>query len=189
MKKAFLYTLAGFAALITVLLITASMQPTQWQIERSILINAPRETVWTLVSDLHRYNDWNPYARMDPSAKTVVEGAAATVGSSYSWDGEQTGAGRMTTTEVKPGERVDFKLEFLRPMAVTNSASFLVSGEEGWTKMTWTMSGKHEGMLGLIARVFHLFMNMDEMVGKPFESGLTALKEIMEKEASPIRDI
>ncbi|HYX39578.1 MAG TPA: SRPBCC family protein [Oligoflexus sp.] len=182
MKKALKYALAGLVTLIVLLLITASLQPTQWSIERSTLIKAPREKVWTIVSDLNRYNEWNSFAQMDPAAKTTVEGPAATVGSTYAWDGQESGAGKMTTTTVIPGQQIDFKLEFLRPVPANNAASFIVQDEAGLTKMTWVMNGKHEGIIGLISRAMHLCISIDSMLGGSFESGLAVLKEIAEKE-------
>ena len=41
------------------------------------------------------------------------------------------------------------------------------------------MSGKNEG---LVNKAFCMFMNLDAMVGKDFEAGLAAIKEIVEKE-------
>jgi hypothetical protein len=39
------------------------------------------------------------------------------------------------------------------------------------------MSGKN----GFISKAFCLFMNQDEMIGEPFEEGLTSLKALVEK--------
>jgi hypothetical protein len=37
------------------------------------------------------------------------------------------------------------------------------------------------GPLPFMGKVMHLFMNMDKMVGKDFESGLAKLKRLTEK--------
>jgi hypothetical protein len=183
MKKFLLYGLGTLVALVGLLLIVASFQPKSWKLERSVLIDAPRDKVWTIVSDLNRYTEWNTFAKKDPDAKITVTGPAATLGSSYAWDGAQSGAGRMTTVHMEAGERIDFNLEFTRPMTVTNKTSFLLGNQEGPTKMTWSMEGTHEGFPGLMARAIHLFVDIDTMVGKDFESGLAVLKGIAEKEA------
>jgi hypothetical protein len=182
MKKALIYGLGTFVTLLTILLTIAALQPREWALERSALIDAPRDELWKIVSDLNRYGEWNSYARVDPEAKITVNGPAATLGSSYGWDGPKIGAGRLITKNIQVGERIDFDLEFIRPMAVTNKASFIVGTQEGPTKMTWSMTGKHEGLTGLIARAIHLFVDMDAMVGKDFEAGLLLLKELAERE-------
>lgn len=180
MKKVLTYILSALVSIIALILIVASLQPTNWSVERSVLIEAPREKVWAIVSDLNRYTEWNPYARMDPDARITVTGPAATVGSSYAWDGNQSGAGRMTTAALVNGSRIDFQLAFERPMSVINEASFIVGPQENPTKMTWSMQGHHKGLTGLISRALHLFIDIDSMVGQQFESGLAVLKQIAE---------
>lgn len=181
MKRILIYGFSGLTALIAAILIAASFQPKDWKIEKSVLINAPRDQVWIIVSDLNRYNEWNPFYLIEPEAKTKAEGPAATEGSRYSWDGEKSGAGSMTTTTLVPNERMDFRIDFLRPMEVTNAGSFALSDVEGATKMTWSMSGRHEGFPGLISRSIHLFISMESMMDEHFQNGLNRLKEISEK--------
>lgn len=89
----------------------------------------------------------------------------------------------MTITSVAEGEQVDFRLDFLRPMAVTNSASFVLSELDSATKMSWVMSGKHEGFLGLVSRAIHLIVSMETMLGETFDTGLNRLKAICENKA------
>ena len=45
------------------------------------------------------------------------------------------------------------------------------------TRVGWRMHGP----LPFMGKVMHLFMNMDNMVGKDFESGLANLKRLAEK--------
>lgn len=189
MKKALTYILSTIVALLGLILIIAAFQPKEWSVERSVLIDAPREKVWTIVSDLNRYSEWNPYARLDPEAKITVTGPAATLGSTYAWDGNQSGAGRMTTVALEDGARIDFQLEFVRPMSVTNKASFIVGPQESPTKMTWSMQGHHEGFTGLLSRALHLFIGIEALVGQQFESGLATLKAIAESPASTAGNI
>ena len=44
------------------------------------------------------------------------------------------------------------------------------------TNVTWAM----DGPLPYLAKVMHLFFNMDKIVGSPFEEGLANLKAIAE---------
>ena len=45
------------------------------------------------------------------------------------------------------------------------------------TNVNWEMRGP----LNLMMKVMHMFMDMDSMVGKDFEAGLTNLKSIVER--------
>jgi hypothetical protein len=87
----------------------------------------------------------------------------------------------MTIVSAKPDQRVDVKLEFLKPWASTNQTSWILQGDETKTKVTWAMDGKNSGV---IAKTFSVFMDLDKMVGSDFERGLSAMKNIAEKEQS-----
>ncbi len=53
--------------------------------------------------------------------------------------------------------------------------------EPNKTSISWTMSGKNN----FIGRFFCFFMNMDDMVGKDFEKGLSQMKSFVEKQPRP----
>jgi hypothetical protein len=71
---------------------------------------------------------------------------------------------------------VALKLEFLRPWQATNATTFSFVPGDGGTKVTWAMEGSHTfGM-----KAFGMFMNLDKMVGRDFETGLASLKSVAE---------
>ena len=75
-----------------------------------------------------------------------------------------------------PG-RIVIKLDFLKPFEAHNIAEFTVVPQGDRTDVTWLMHGPSPFM----AKIMHVFMNMDSMVGKDFETGLANLKRIAEK--------
>ncbi len=181
--KYVIITLLILVSAFCVLLVVASLQPKDWKLERSVLIKAPPAKVWAVVSDFSRFNEWNPYYHADPGAKVEYLGPAATVGSRYTWDGAKSGAGTITTKVISPNERLDYELDFKRPMAVINEGAFVLSrtDDEDLTRMTWIMSGVHSGFAGLVSRMVYLFYNKEKMLGPMFEDGLSRLKMICEK--------
>ena len=163
---------------VIVFLIAAALQPADFTITRSAVVNAPPATVFEQVNDYHKWQAWSPWAKMDPAMKQTFEGPAAGTGASYSWVGNsKVGEGRMTITESEPAKHVAMRLEFLKPFAATNTADFTLAPEGGGTKVTWAMTGKKNFM----SKAFGLVMNMDKLVGADFEKGLNNLKEIVEK--------
>lgn len=181
MKKILLFILGAVAAAIVVVLGMASMQPATYHVERSVVTSATPSTVFRILGDLKRYSEWSPWEKLDPEMKKTIAGEPGTVGSSYSWDGNgQVGAGKMTFTNVVPDQRFDIKLEFYRPWASTSSVSWLIAEEDGMTKVTWAMDGNNEG---IAAKAFSMFVDMDKMLGKDFDSGLAVLKTIAEQES------
>lgn len=172
--------LLGLAAIIVIFLIVAAMQPADFRITRSATIAAPPSAVFEQINDFHKWNDWSPWARLDPNAKNSFEGPPAGVGAGFSWAGNnKVGEGRMTITESKPGELVRMRLAFLKPFAATNVAEFTLKPEGNQTAVTWSMSGTN----GFVGKCVGLIMNCDKMVGGQFEKGFANLKAIVEAPA------
>ena len=169
--------LIALVVIVIVFVIIVATRPSAFTITRSALIVAPAEIVFAQVNDLHKWDAWSPWAKLDPTMKQTHEGAAVGVGAIYSWDGNKdVGAGRMTITESRTNEAIRIKLEFLKPFAAVNDIEFTFKPDGNQTTVTWTMSGKNNFM----AKAFCMFVNMDKMVGSDFEKGLASLKTIAE---------
>src|SRR4051794_15550578 len=109
------------AALLVVLIIVIAMQPARFKITRSTMINASPASVFGHVNDLHKWEAWSPWAKMDPNCKMDYAGAPAGAGATMHWSGNnKVGEGRMTITSSRPSELVGLKLDFLRPFKATN---------------------------------------------------------------------
>ena len=169
--------LVGIVAVIAVILIAAAFRPADFRVERKISINAPAEVVFAQVSNVHKWEAWSPWAKLDPHATQTYNGPAEGVGASFSWSGNnEIGEGRMTETESTPSSLVRYKLEFTRPFVSTNFAEFTFKTEGPQTAVSWVMTGKN----GYLAKIFTLFMDCDKIVGGEFEQGLAQLKAVAE---------
>ena len=174
--------LIGLAVVVVVLVVFIALQSRTYRIERSATMNAPAPLVFAQVNDFHKWNAWSPWAKIDPAMKQTFEGAPAGVGAIYTWTGnKEVGEGRMTIAESHPSDLVKIKLEFLRPFAATSDTTFTFKPEGNQTRVTWTMVGDKN----FIAKAFHLFVNMDKMVGGDFEKGLAQMKSVAEAAPKP----
>ena len=169
LRKASLFILG----LIVLLLAVVITRPAEYRVERSVTVTAPAAIVFDFVNDFHKWSSWSPWEKLDPGMQRTFDGAPAGSGAIYGWTGnDKVGAGRMTITESKPGERVVIKLEFIKPWESTSTTTFTFSPQGDTTKVTWAMEGAND----LKGKAFALFMNMDDMIGKDFDKGLSALK-------------
>jgi uncharacterized protein YndB with AHSA1/START domain len=165
------------AVLIAAVLVSAAFQPDSFRVQRTTSINAPPEKVYPLLSDFHRWSSWSPYEKLDPQMKRTYGGAASGAGAVYEWEGNsKVGKGRMEITDAPAPSRVSIKLDFLKPMQAHNVATFTLEPRDGATTVTWSMDGRTP----YLAKVLHLFFNMDRMVGRDFETGLANLKTAAE---------
>jgi hypothetical protein len=170
--------LLALALIVFLFIIVIAGRPDDFVISRATRIFAPPDKVFPRVNELRKWEDWSPWAKLDPNARNSFEGPAAGVGSAMSWDGnKKVGAGKMTIIESNVSDLVRIKLEFLRPFQATNTAEFNFKSESAQTLVIWSMTGKNN----FFFKVFSLMMNFDDMVGKDFEKGLASLKAVVEK--------
>ena len=110
--------------------------------------------------------------------KRTFSGAESGKGAIYAWEGDRNvGTGRMEIADTSPPSQVTIKLDFLKPFEAHNTAEFTFAPEGDSTNVIWAMRGP----LPFIGKVMHLFLNMDRMVGKDFETGLANLKSVSER--------
>lgn len=151
-------------------------KPNSFQLERSIVINAPAAKVRPLIEDFRRWTVWSPWEKLDPALKRTYSGAEQGVGAVYAWEGNgKAGAGRMEITGSTPEQTV-VALDFLKPFKASNITEFSYLPEGGSTRLSWLMRGPQP----FVGKLMHTVFNMDKLVGKDFEAGLAALKTAAE---------
>ena len=171
------YILGGLALVVLLLIVVIALRPADFRIERSATMAAPATTIFPLVNDLHQWESWSPWAKLDPAMKLTFDGPPSGTGSTYHWVGnKQVGEGRMTILESRPSDFLRIRLEFLKPFQATNTTEFTFQPEAGLTRVTWTMTGVNN----FILKAFGLFMNMDKLIGRDFEKGLASMKIVAE---------
>jgi uncharacterized protein YndB with AHSA1/START domain len=165
-------------ALIAALLLFAATKPDTFRVERSASIKAPPEKVFALLNDFQRWDAWSPWEKKDPAMKRTFSVVTSGKGAQYAWEGNrEVGQGRMEIAESVPPSKVAIKLDFAKPFEAHNLVEFTLEPKGDVTNITWAMQGDTP----YFAKVIHVFLNMDSIVGKDFEAGLANLKTVAEK--------
>ncbi|WP_211452122.1 SRPBCC family protein [Collimonas antrihumi] len=155
----------------------ASTRPDTFRVQRTVSIKAPPEKIFARINDFHEWNSWSPYEKLDPAMKRTFSGAASGKGAAYAWEGsDKVGAGRMEISDTSPSKTL-IKLDFTKPFESSNVAEFSVDTRGDSSNVTWAMYGPSP----YVSKVMGLFVNMDNMIGKDFETGLANLKTTVEK--------
>ena len=68
-----LLALAFIAILIFILI---AGQPDEFNVTRAATLAAPPETIFPHVNDLHLWQAWSPWAKLDPNCQNTFSGAA-----------------------------------------------------------------------------------------------------------------
>ena len=167
--------LVGVFAIVILFLLAALFMPATYHVERSVVIQQPVEKVYSQVSNLNAWADWNPWTKMDPTVQSTITGSGYEIGSVWAWKGEEVGVGSLTIQELEPNKLMQSRLAFQEPQMFESDDIWTFEAINGGTRVTWI----NEGKLGYpVDRVFGLFM--DGMLGKDFELGLANLKHITE---------
>lgn len=179
MKKVF--KIIGILLLVGVIiaLIMIYSQPSEAHVERSIVINTPAAQVFHELNTFKTFNEWSPWAKMDPTTKYAYEGPESGVGARMSWEGEKVGKGSQWIEESTPDQHIKNGMSF-DGYDTKYSAAYTLTPEGNGTKVTWSYDGPNEGFMGKM-----LWLFMKGMLGDMYEQGLHDLKAYVESKPAP----
>lgn len=164
--------------LVALVLIVALFIPTQYDVNRSVTIEAPPAAVWPHVQSLEAMDKWSPWNELDPNQTKTFTGNPGEIGSQMSWQGnDDVGRGEQIITASIPQLRVDTDLKFYEPWE-SESQAYILLKEDGFrTEVTWGFTGTS----GYPQNIMNPLMG--SMLGKDFDKGLALLKNRVETSA------
>ncbi len=170
LKKVFFFLLALGALVI----VAGFFLPKSVYLDRSVEIAAPLCTVQAQVDGFERFNQWSPWAKIDPNTEYSFAGPAYGVGAKMSWksDHKKVGNGSQEIVESSSG-MVRAKLDF-GPQGVADSFFKLEEIDAG-TRIIWGFDTTFDSF---IDRYFGPLIG--GMLGPVYEEGLASLKEVAE---------
>lgn len=182
MRRFLLVATAAILAAVVVLVIVIATQPSTFRVERTAVLDAPAPAVFAQIDDFRNWQNWSPWAKLDPTMSVTYDGPPTGIGSVYHWAGDnQVGEGQATIVESRPNERVRVQLDFVEPIAATNTAEFALKPEGDKTGVTWSIAGEN----GFMAKAVHLVMDVDAMIGGMFEQGLKDIEAAAQAAPQP----
>lgn len=170
--------LIGVAIVVAAFAAVVYVQPDELNIARSATIAAPPPAVFDQVNDLRKWDNWSPWAKLDPAAKVSFEGSQAGAGAVFKWSGnDKIGEGQMTVTDSRPADFVKLKVEFIKPYEGSNVSEFSFKPDGNRTAVTWSMSGRNDNFF---VKAICFVMNTQKMLGGEMEKGLAQMKSVVE---------
>jgi len=166
----------AIVGVVVLAVVVAFLLPRHAMVTRSVEITAPPSVIYPIVSDLRRFNEWSPWAEIDPETIYTFTGPIDGVGQRLNWESrdERVGSGSMAIAAIEPETQVDMSIDF--GAQGTALASLVLEPAGAGSKVTWGFDSD----LGFnpIARYFG--MMMDGMIGPDYEKGLARLKTVAE---------
>ncbi|QOW08949.1 hypothetical protein Q73A0000_00595 [Kaistella flava (ex Peng et al. 2021)] len=163
-------------AIVAILIIVMLLMGKAYHFEKSIIINAPVEKVYTQINSTKAINQWNPWMKLDPNLKVTYSGNPGQIGDKYCWEGnDEVGSGCQEITALVPNQKQSTKIIFFKPFESDATSNIILTPEGNSTKVTWDMDCELDYPMNLMK----LFM--DGKMDKSYGDGLNALKAISEK--------
>jgi len=172
----FLKWLLIFVALAWIVLL---LIPADYEVQRSITINAPASTVFEEINSFQNWEDWSTWASKDPNMVNNYTGPASGVGNSNEWtsDHRDVGNGSQVMTKSVVNEMIESHMNF--GMMGKSFSRINLESQGNRTIATWKFWPDYD--LNPLPKLFGLIADMDSMVGPDFETSLATLKGMTEK--------
>lgn len=164
--------------IIALILIIALFVKKDYTIEREVVINEQKDSVFNFVKYLRNQNEFSKWARLDPAMKTSFSGTDATPGFISAWEGNKdVGKGEQEILKIQDGYRIDYQIRFKKPFESAAGSYIITEPVLGnRTKVRWSFSGN----MPYPFNIMRLF-NMEGMIGNDLQEGLNNLKTLREK--------
>lgn len=166
----------SFVTVFFAILIFGTLVSSDWEVERSIIINAKPEKIYPYVANFESgWSQWNIIDFEDLSLIFSYSGPAEGVGATRSWNTKKIGEGHQTITHADPERGVAFEL-------VMKKNQFTLNGTITFEPMTegTKVSIRDYGNVGSNPFKKYKAFTMDRWLGDDFEKSLAILKEKVE---------
>ncbi len=155
--------------LLVAFMVLGFLLPGTWSAEASIEIQAEPESVFPLLADLRRWDEWTQWAEVESTLSDPSSG----LGAIRSWDDEQYGSGSVTITESRPFALVAYRVRIGEGAEVIGTLR-LEQSPRG-SVVAWREEGDfgRNPLMGYIART------MSDSQGQQLTEGLTRLEAVI----------
>ncbi len=180
----------GIGLVVVILILTIAFLSPKSHMERSLVIDSNPSVIYDFVNNYKHYNDWSPWAKIDPNTKYSYTGPDSGPGARMRWssENEEVGQGEQWIIESDQDRYVKYGMKF-GGFEGDYSSEIILEPVDNGTKVTWTYDGdvsKESMMNKAMGKFFGMFM--DTMLGPFYEKGLASLKDISENALTPPSD-
>ena len=172
--KTLKFAFAVIATLVVLSFVVGLCLPSDFQVSRATVMNAPPEAIYPFVASAKQWAEWsawNPKAK--PEMTFSYEGPELGKGSAVRLSNQKApeqGSGVLTITEANPKTGVHYQVLLDNGFRIDGTFAFEPSG--AGTKVTWTDRGEFKNPWFRYLRYV-----MDRSLGGAFEQGLNELKK------------
>ncbi len=177
----FIKILLVLAGIIALVLIIGLFMRKEYNVQREVIINAPRQNVFDYLKQLKNQDNFNKWVMVDPGMKREFKGTDGTVGFIYGWNGnDRAGEGEQEIKALEEGKKIETEIRFVRPFAGVSYANLVTeSVSDNQTKVTWSNASTMKYPLNILLSM------IEKSLATDMDTSLSNLKTILEKEPQP----
>lgn len=168
-------TISVVLLLLLIIVAIGFVLPSEFKVQRQILIEAEPEQVYARLDDLRRWRDWGVWFKRDPDMQVRYEGPDSGIGMRSIWKSDTQGSGQMEIIATEADKRLVYSLYFPE-YDMGSTGEFILTRKDGGTQVTWLDYGD----VGPNPFMHYMALMMDSMIGPDFETGLENLKTLVE---------
>ena len=173
-------TLGILASFFAVVVIVGLILPSQVHVERTITIDARSKQIYPLISNFKRWNQWSPWAKIDPNARFKVAGRGLKQKMFWSSDDPLVGQGSQEFIALDKPNHIQTHLDFGKQGMADVSFNLIDDRKE--TKVIWSLDTNMREGVPVYMKPFSAYLGffMDSTVGKDYERGLDNLQKLVQ---------
>jgi len=172
--KALKVILIIIGVLVAAILIAPLFTPALAEVNAEIEIALEPSEIFPTVASFENRQAWDPWVSQDSTTLVTVDSKPGYVGSTYMWDGEKLGTGKMEVVSVKTNSYIESSLWF-GDVEEPSLVEWTFKPVEGGTHLVWSFSQDTKYPIGRLGMMFgKVFLKQS------FETGLSSLKVYLE---------
>lgn len=149
-----------------------------FQIEESLIINAPKEVLFNEVNDYINWKTWEPWSKDAEDMIINFGNKTSGDGAYYTWKSEKMGDGKIETVSARPYTSIDQAITFKTPFGESKNAVYWNFEEDnGTTKVTWGMQGD-QNFMEKLAFMFRE-QSLSELMKPKFKEALENMRKVV----------
>ncbi len=169
------FILSIIAILIGLYLLACLVMSKDYDVSRTITVNAPIELVFNQANDFNEMKNWSPWKDYDPNAEITITGELGMPGYKYAWKSknENVGIGYMSRTKTEQNKLIENDLYF-EGFENTSVSYWTFENTPEGVKVVWGNKGDMPFLMKPLGPM------MDKWMGPDFEKGLQRIKDYVE---------
>lgn len=168
------------AALAGALAVIGLLLPGRLQAERSIEIAAAPDLVYGYVAGFRRFNEWSPWADLDPDAQYTVSGPGQGSGARMEWSSKlpKVGSGSQEVVSAESPREVIIRLVFDGQGEALSTVR--LEGADAGTRASW----RFDMDLGMNPVNRWIGLIVADSIAADYGKGLSRLKALVEADVA-----